>query len=793
MVAVDVGIRVSAVDSAVATSAQRSNMRIVHRVLCLLVAVAGMVLVRPGLAHTASGPWSTVASMPTARWGLAAAAGSDGRIYAIGGGNLSGLLSTVEAYSPSTNSWSSVAPMPTARTGLAAVTGSDGRIYAIGGSDGSHPLRTVEAYDPSTNTWSTVAPMPTARSVAAATGRDGRIYAIGGYNPINPHSGLAEVFNAVEAYDPRTNTWSTVAPMPTARAGLAAATGPDGRIYAIGGCAYDHGACRSLKTVEAYDPATNTWSTVASLPTPRDSLAAVTGPDGRIYATGGCRDCGVTNQPPTNTVEVYDPAMNTWSRVASLSTARFGLTAATGSDGRIYAIGGYDDFEGVFNTVEVATPPLPSYPWSTVAPMPTARIALAAATGPDGRIYAIGGFNGVALNTVEAYRPRTNTWSTVASMPTARIALAAATGPDGRIYAIGGWNQPGADNSLSTVEAYTPATNSWSTVAPMPTARDGLAAATGPDGRIYAIGGTDGMRSLNMVEAYTPATNTWSTVASMPTARCCLAAATGTDGRIYAIGGWNQPGGDNTLSTVEAYDPSTNTWSTLAPMPTARGDLAAATGPDDRIYAIGGRDGGRNSLSTVEAYTPATNTWSTVAPMLFAGWGLAAATGPDGRIYAMGGDVEAYTPLVPATAAPATATPTATPSATPTVSPTAMPSPMPTPRAMVLPAVTHVSGGAGAVTASFTVRFSSQRAGQGEVYFGSGPDCLGLVEVATQDLHPGTAQHEVVVTGNDLSGTVGNNGILPGTTYWFETVTVTPSGMEVDNNNGQCYNVVIPT
>jgi hypothetical protein len=118
---------------------------------------------------------------------------------------------------------------------------------------------------------------------------------------------------------------------------------------------------------------------------------------------------------------------------------------------------------------------------------------------------------------------------------------------------------------------------------------------------------------------------------------------------------------------------------------------------------------------------------------------------------------------------------------------------MPTPRVVVVPVVTPVPGIARAVTASFTVRFSSLRAGQGEVFFGSGPGCLGLVEVATQDLHPGTTRHEVVVTGNDLPGTVGDNGILPGATYWFETVTVTRSGVEVDNNNGQCYNIVIPT
>src|SRR5260370_394304 len=57
------------------------------------------------------------------------------------------------------SSWSTVAPMPTARQFLAAAAGADGRVYAIGGLQfGGGPLNTVEAYDPFTNIWSTVAP-----------------------------------------------------------------------------------------------------------------------------------------------------------------------------------------------------------------------------------------------------------------------------------------------------------------------------------------------------------------------------------------------------------------------------------------------------------------------------------------------------------------------------------------------------------------------------------------------------------------------------------------------------------
>jgi hypothetical protein len=91
----------------------------------------------------------------------------------------------------------------------------------------------------------------------------------------------------VEAYNPATNTWSTRASMPTARSFLAAAPGPDGQLYVFGGLGFVFGRQVSLSTVEAYNPATNTWTTRASMFTARDLLAAAPGSDSQLYAFGG--------------------------------------------------------------------------------------------------------------------------------------------------------------------------------------------------------------------------------------------------------------------------------------------------------------------------------------------------------------------------------------------------------------------------------------------------------------------------------------------------------------------------
>jgi N-acetylneuraminic acid mutarotase len=290
---------------------------------------------------------------------------------------------------------------------------------------------------------------------------------------------------------------------------------------------------------------------------------------------------------------------NAWTTVAALpGGARDSLAAATGPDGRIYAIGGYD---GSHHLNRVEAYDVASNTWSTEASLPgVGRGNLPAATGPDGRIYAIGGLTDTgATSEVDAYDTTTNTWTTVASMPGgARSDFAAATGRDGRIYAIGGWY---GSNALSRVEAYDTTTNTWTTEAPMPGGpREDLVAATGPDGRIYAIGGDSGScTSTSAVEAYDTITNTWTTLASMPGGgRTNLAGATGPDGRIYAIGGVTCAA---YLSRVEGFNPSSNTWTTGQPMPTTRQFEAVATGPDGRIYAIGGYNGVR--LTTVEAYT----------------------------------------------------------------------------------------------------------------------------------------------------------------------------------------------
>lgn len=302
-----------------------------------------------------------------------------------------------------------------------------------------------------------------------------------------------------------------------------------------------------------------------------------------------------------------------WQTKPPLSEEKTGLAAVTTdapapeTGSRIYAIGGWTGFTDLA-TVEVFDPQ--ANVWTTAAPMPTARFGMGAAV-TQGRIHVVGGHQkdvGV-LTAHEVYEPATNTWSQAAPMPTARYWLDATAAPDGLVYAIGGLGS----NAYNTVEAYDPVADSWTTRAPMPTGRQGLATVLGPDGLIYAIAGFHSPNLFAIVETYNPATDTWSSAPPLPKAVIWLAAAVGPNGLIYAIGGTRHDSDGNNVGRREvySYDPTMPAagWSPRASMLAPRSDLAAATGPDGLVYAMGGnpQQPGQGFQDSVEAYTFAPN------------------------------------------------------------------------------------------------------------------------------------------------------------------------------------------
>jgi len=320
--------------------------------LMVSIVFIGMSQLMLGQATSMPSPsWRTKTAMPTARGQGAVMAGDDGLIYAMGGWAGGALFTTVEAYNPLTNTWATKAAMPTAVRGPTVAKAPNGIIYVISGWDGTDFTTDVQAYNTTSNTWSTKAAIPNGVwEASATTGNDGKIYVIGGYNATDSYQNMTQI------YDPSADSWTRGADMPTERWGLSVVKGADGLIYAMGG--YNGSA---LSVVEAYNPSTNTWTTKASMPTPKLEFGVAPGPDKKIYLIGGGTNLGNNVGPFFNTVEIYDPATNTWSipgwSESIMPTARKELGATTGKNGMIYAIGGANG--AYINTNEEAFIALP--------------------------------------------------------------------------------------------------------------------------------------------------------------------------------------------------------------------------------------------------------------------------------------------------------------------------------------------------------------------------------------------------------------------------------------------------
>jgi len=245
----------------------------------------------------------------------------------------------------------------------------------------------------------------------------------------------------------------------------------------------------------------------------------------------------------------------------------------------------------------------------------------------------------------------TDGWTAGADMPTPRWEHYTCV-VDGKIYVIGGAGP--VYEVLGTVEVYDPATDTWVTKSPMPTARQALSVSV-VNGKIYAIGGgisrtKDYLRigTFSTVEEYDPATDTWSTKSPMPTSRGWHSAIV-VDGKIYIFGGSkNAPPSKGHVLAVEVYDPATDTWTQQGDMPLPRSGGSASI-VDGKIYFFGGYE----AIRRFDEHDPSTDTWTQKPDMPTVRIGLSTSV-LDGKIYLIGGfgmygytgltDTEVYDP-----------------------------------------------------------------------------------------------------------------------------------------------------
>ena len=260
-----------------------------------------------------------------------------------------------------------------------------------------------------------------------------------------------------------------------------------------------------------------------------------------------------------------------------------------------------------------------------------------------------GDLRNLSVNT--AFRPGDPdpAWTSVAPMLRARAAFATAAA-NGRVYAIGGAI---LDNCVTvpTVEAYDPVGDFWITgLRDMPRPLRFRPSGATLDNIIYVVGGSKTKlvcndTALGTVQAYDPTTDSWSTKPDLPTPR--LQVGLGVDSEhhlLYAVGGATAAPDFIALPTVEVFDPAgnggTGSWTTKHPLNTPRG-APAVVAVNGKIYAIGGQKQDGGVIDTVEEFDPNANggfgAWTTKASKMPHPRLHSASAIVDNKVYIIGG------------------------------------------------------------------------------------------------------------------------------------------------------------
>jgi hypothetical protein len=302
----------------------------------------------------------------------------DGRLLLHGCGAAGAMI-----YDPATDAVQPAVPLAQqnypGRSAFTATRLLDGRVLIAGGIDAEDGsvMAGSELFDPAAGTFrETPTWMVAARFHHAATLlRDGRVLVTGGsYTSPPPNAGQDEVEIAdAEIFDPTSEAWSAVEPLPIGRSRHAALTLTDGNVLVVGG---ETTSGQWLTTTEVYDVAANQWESLpplarapigvtqavvlpggsvlvasyggsAVLDVARSGWTPTTGPgvvpNGGLAPLPGGRVLAIYTDPyalHANRAALYDPTTNSWSPTATPAGWHYALPAAALLDGRVFALGG---------------------------------------------------------------------------------------------------------------------------------------------------------------------------------------------------------------------------------------------------------------------------------------------------------------------------------------------------------------------------------------------------------------------------------------------------------------------
>ena len=402
------------------------------------------------------GPWTQAAPVAIDHYG--GFMDSDGTFAYEGGGysfSAGGTINQFGKFNPATNTWTPLAPVPDLTNAEASgvYAPNVNKLFVFGGDDPTTGtvINTTRIYDIATNTWSSGTAMPDVRAFMASGYFNGKIYLVGGYSTGNVDPSFGQVWE----YDPVANTFNTTRMSMPATLGGPGFGIINGHLYIAGGRDLNN---TNLNTLYDYDIAANTWTTRANMPSgvnvPGSAVIA-----GKLWVFGGGNPFTGPGTAPTsaskgvrawlkrlfspdttNSLQVYDPATNSWTSGPTLNQQR-SFPAGTAVGNTAVAVGGYTG-SSTTASVEInmagggcasPTPTVPPTatptasptctpggtpgPWSMASPYPIPDVRYGFAQTAT-HFYVFGGVsNGTRVPDVNRMDLATGMWQSRAPMP----------------------------------------------------------------------------------------------------------------------------------------------------------------------------------------------------------------------------------------------------------------------------------------------------------------------------------------------------------------------------------------
>ena len=338
----------------------------------------------------------------------------------------------------------------------------------------------------------------------------------------------------------------------------------------------------ALNTAEVFNPATNTF-TLTTAP----ALAGSNMNDGRyshaaapLHDTGGgiLLSGGFDSTGVAKSTETFFGINNQFTLGADMLDSRQGHTATSLARFQVLIAGGQDTGGTVLNSAEVvigtATGPMNTPRVDAAAVVEKAAVGVSRSDTCPGPVIVTGGSDGLsALQSAELWDPNSHSFTLTdaaslggSQMNAARVFHTATllTGSGNLLVLVAG-GEGVAGAAQASAEIFTVATNKFTLTT--------------------ALGGTD-----------------------MTVARAKQTATVLGPTTVLIAGGIDSSG--TALASAETFDLSTNSFTAVGSMHSARFDHAAAPLANGRVLITGGEDGSGNTLNTAEIFDPVTNTFT---------------------------------------------------------------------------------------------------------------------------------------------------------------------------------------